>query len=152
MASKKTWLLQNTEDGNYFGLGSMDIVYDQGGRLVQLTGIEKLRMLALKCVLTARYIEEGLSYGSTISRLLGQREPSGNELVEGLYLMSVDKALEAFRVAQPNGLDTSEAMARLDGEIQVMRDPSDRTVLLIGAAIRNRDGTVIPIIHSFPTY
>lgn len=149
MASKKTWFLQNTEDPKLFGTGSMDIIYDAGGRLAELSGLEKLRFLALKCILTGRYIEEGASYGSTIPRLVGQKVRSGSELIDGLYAMAADRGLRSFKDNQPNDLDPSEEMTRIDGEILVARDNVDRTILLIRSAIRNANGDLIPVIHSF---
>jgi hypothetical protein len=151
MASKKTWLLQNTEDRNLFGLGNMDIVYTSGQRLTAVEGSEKLQFLALKCVLTARYTDVDGTYGSTIPRLVGLKVRGANEFVDGVFAMAADRALENFRKAQPFGLDKSEKMTALDGEIQVLRDRRDRTILLIGVSIRNGDGKSIPVIHSFKT-
>ena len=152
MASKWSLFMQNTEDKNLFGLGTMDVVYDSGGRLVQVEGAEKLQFLLLKCVLTARYVEGVISYGSTIPRLLGSKARQANELMDGLYLMAVDRALDSFRVAQPTDLDPSERMLRIDGEIQVAREPDDRTILLVGASVANVEGKVVPVVHSFRTY
>jgi hypothetical protein len=152
MASKIAWLLQNTEDPNLFGLGTMDIVYDSGGRLATVQDAEKLQFLLVKCVLTSRYVEGTQSYGSTIPRLLGQRVRGANELVDGLYVLAVDSALESFRKAQPTDLDPSETMSRVDGEIGVSRDRSDRTIVLVGASVKNGQGTEIPVVHSFKSY
>ena len=130
----------------------MDVVYDSGGRIVQLEGPDKLRFLLLKCVLTARYVEGAFSYGSTIPRLLGVKARQANEFMDGLYLLSVDRALDSFRLGQPTDLDPTERMARLDGEIQVARDPKDRTILMVGASVASAEGRIIPVVHSFRTY
>lgn len=152
MASKKVWHLQNTEDPQLFGLGTMDIVYDSGGRMVQLENEEKLRFLLVKCVLTGRYVEDSNSYGSTIPRLMGLKVRSKNELVDGMFLLAVDRAVESFKKGQPFDLDDRERMVRRDQEIQVARDSRDRTILLVGTAIRNGAGKLIEVIHSFKTY
>jgi hypothetical protein len=149
MASKKTWFLQNTEDTNLFGLGNMDIVYTSGRQLKTVEGSEKLQFLALKCVLTGRYTDIDGTYGSTISRLVGAKARGSNSFIDGLFAMAADRALENFRKAQPFGLDKSEKMTALDGEIQVARDRRDRTILLVGVSIRNAEGKTIPVIHSF---
>ena len=152
MASKKVWHLQNTEAPQLFGLGSMDVVYDSGGRMVQFENEEKLRFLLLKCILTGRYVEDNNSYGSTIPRLLGLKVRSKNELVDGMFLLSVDRAVESFKKGQPSDLDNRERMIRRDQEIQVARDARDRTILMIGTAVRNGSGKLVEIIHSFKSF
>jgi len=151
--TQKAWLLQNTEDTNLFGLGNMDIVYDSGGRLVGLEGKEKLQFLILKCVLTGRYLVEGIgSYGSTVPRLVGQKIQGSNNLADSMYSMAVDRAIENFRVNQPTDLADSERLLKIDGDFQVSRDRKDRTILLVGASVRNAKGELIPVVHSFKAY
>lgn len=129
----------------------MDVVFDAGGRLNQIEGKEKLQFLLLKCVLTGRYVEETTVYGSTVTRLLGGKARQANELTDGMYLMSVDRAIESYRTGQSLGLESAERMIRSEGEIQVARDPKDRTILLVGASVVNGDGQSIPILHQFKT-
>jgi hypothetical protein len=120
---------------------------------VGLEGKEKLQFLILKCVLTGRYLVEGIgSYGSTVPRLVGQKIQGSNNLADSMYSMAVDRAIENFRVNQPTDLADSERLLKIDGDFQVSRDRKDRTILLVGASVRNAKGELIPVVHSFKAY
>ena len=130
----------------------MDVVIDTSGHIKTRSGLPKLQMELLKTCLTARTTVDGKKYGSTVPRLIGEKQYlAWDNFLQGIVAASVAQTIEDYKGQQSASLPDEERILQITKGIIVRRDAADPTIIVIQAMVDTYSGDTVEVMHQLAT-
>lgn len=148
----KDFLLRHAEQPNLFGDGTMDVVIDNSGHVTEVESTEKLQMELLKTSITGRVTIGDKSYGSTLPRLIGDKQYYAHgDFLRAIVAAAEDSTIEDYRRQQADTVPDDEKILRLAKPVMVTRDASDPTIIAVQAVVETYSGDEVEVTHQLVT-
>lgn len=147
----KDFLLRHAEEPNIFGDSAMDVAIDSGGHPIEIEGLNKLQMELLKTCLTGRVTIGDNKYGSTVPRLIGDKQYyAGGSFMQAVVAASIEATIEDYRRQQNIDVPDNEAVLKIEG-VKVTRDAADATIIAVRALVGTKSGESVEVTHQLIT-
>jgi len=146
------FFLRHAEIPTLFGDGAMDVVVDNGGRVKLIEGNSKLQMELLKTCLTARVSIGDKKYGSTIPKLIGEKQYyADDKFTQAIVAASAEKTINDYKNQQSSIVPDDEKIYRLDRPVRAIRDTKDPTIIVVEIVVETESGDSIEVMHQLAT-
>jgi len=146
------FFLRNPEYSEIFGDGVMDVIIDNGGRVELIEGSPKLQMELLKTCLTSRATIGDKKYGSTLSKLIGEKQYYAQDsFTRAIVSAGAEKTVEDYKRQQANDVPDDEKIYRLDRPARAVRDTKDPTIIVVEVIVETEAGNSVEVMHQLVT-
>ena len=146
------FFIRHAEYPTLFGDGAMDVIIDNGGRAELIENSPKLQMELLKTCLTERVTIGDKKYGSTIPKLIGQKQYHADDsFTQAIVAASAEKTVIDYKNQQAANVPEEEKIYRLDKPARAVRDTKDPTIVVVEVVVETESGNSVEVMHQLAT-